>query len=42
MKGTYMTPEEIAWRKQRNRSLGYLLVPVFAIFLGAIISIIAN
>ena len=42
LRGTWMTPEEIAWRRKRNRSIGYLLIPVFAIILGALISIVAN
>ncbi|WP_255647916.1 MULTISPECIES: hypothetical protein [Guptibacillus] len=42
MKGTWLTPEEIAWRKNRNKNIGYALIPVFAIMIGALITLIAN
>ncbi len=42
MKGTWLTPEEIAWRKNRNKTIGYAFIPVFAIMVGVIISLVAN
>ena len=42
MKGSWLTPEEIAWRKNRNKTIGYALLPVFAIMVGVVISLIGN
>ena len=42
MKGTWLTPEEIAWKKKRNKTIGYAFIPVFAILVGAVISFIAG
>jgi glycerol uptake facilitator-like aquaporin len=38
----WKTPEEIAWEKKRAKNWTYVLLPVCAIFLGAIIAIVAQ
>ncbi len=42
MNGAWMTPEEIAWKKKRNKHIGYALIPLFSILVGALISLLAS
>ncbi|WP_169525331.1 hypothetical protein [Pseudalkalibacillus hwajinpoensis] len=42
MKGTWLTPEEIQYRRQRKEKMIYLLLPVSAIVIGAVIAFLTQ
>lgn len=42
MKGTWLTPEEIQYRRERKEKMIYLLLPVSAIVIGAVIAFLTQ
>ncbi|WP_276511811.1 hypothetical protein [Pseudalkalibacillus hwajinpoensis] len=42
MNREWITPEEIKARKDRNKQIGYSLIPVGAIFMGAVIAFVSQ
>ncbi|MCA0986883.1 hypothetical protein [Guptibacillus algicola] len=42
MKGTWSTPEEIQYKKERKEKLIYILIPISAICIGALIALLTQ
>lgn len=42
MKREWTTPEEIKARKDRNKKIGYSLIPIGAISMGAVIAFVSQ
>lgn len=42
MKGSWLTPEEIQYKRERKEKMIYLLLPVTAIMIGAVIAFLTQ